>query len=68
MKSNVQRRALAPIVIGLLGMGAYQIILHLEHPLVMENDLLHGIWFGICFGLEVTGIYHLSKNKNGSAA
>jgi hypothetical protein len=68
MKSNAQLRALAPIVIGLLGMGGYQVILHLKHPIMMENDLFHGIWFGACFGLEITGLYLHFKNKSGSTA
>jgi hypothetical protein len=67
MKSNTKQRALVPIVIGLLGMAAYPMILRLGHPAMMENDFFHGLWFGICVGLELLGVYRLSKNKTGPA-
>ena len=63
MKSNAQFREFAPIVIGLLGMGAYQMVLHVSHPVMIESDLVHGMWFGICLGLELIGLYFLFKNK-----
>lgn len=68
MKSNIQLRAFALIVIGLLGMGAYQMIRHVSHPIMLELDFAHGLWFGTCIGLELTGLYLLFKNKSGSAA
>jgi hypothetical protein len=63
MKANTRRRALAQVAIGLIGMGAYQMLLHLGRPVVIENDFLHGIWFGVCLGLEITGLYLLFKTK-----
>lgn len=63
MKSNAQLREFALIVIGLLGMGAYQVAFHVPHPVMIEGDLLHGLWFGICLGLELTGLYFLAKNR-----
>lgn len=63
MRSNAKLRALAHIVIGLIGIAAYQIIVHFKHPVIMDNDLFHGMWFGICFGLEITGLYLLSKTN-----
>lgn len=68
MNTNARLRAFTPIVIGLLGMGGYQIMLHLQHPIIMEKDLFRGMWYGVCLGLEITGIYLLSKNKSESAA
>jgi hypothetical protein len=67
MSSNAKLRAIAPIVIGLIGMAAYQIIFRLNHPAIMETDLFRGLWFGICIGLEIVGVYLLAKNKRGSA-
>jgi hypothetical protein len=67
MRNNAQRHALIPIAIGLIGMASYQIIVRLSHPAIMEKDLFHGLWFGICLGLEIVGVYQLSKNKRGSA-
>jgi hypothetical protein len=68
MKSTPRFRALAQIVIGLIGLGVYQMLLHFKHPVVIENDFLHGLWFGVCLGLELTGLYLLFKSKSGSAA
>lgn len=63
MKNSSAFRELLPIAIGLLGMGAYQIALRLPHPGMLESDLVHGLWFGICLGLELTGLYFLVKNR-----
>lgn len=63
MKSSARFREFAPVVIGLLGMGAYQIVLHVAHPVMIESDLVHGMGFGICLGMELTGLYSLSKNR-----
>lgn len=67
MKNNSGLRALSPIVIGLFGMAAYPILMHLKHPVITENDFFHGIWFGVCLGLEIIGIHLLVKNKRGAA-
>jgi heme/copper-type cytochrome/quinol oxidase subunit 4 len=66
MKSNAQRRAIFFIVLGLLGMAAYQMILHLKHPLFMSNDFIHGLWFGVFVGLEIVGLSLLYKNRRGA--
>lgn len=63
MKNNTRIGAFALIFIGLLGMAGYQVFLHLPHPKAVETDFVHGIWFGICFGLEILGLYCLSRNK-----
>lgn len=68
MKRNTRISALAMIVIGLLGLAAYQVFLHMPHPKNIETDFVHGIWFGVCFGLEILGAYLLSKNRPGSPA
>jgi hypothetical protein len=67
MKNNPKQAALTLVVIGLLGMAAYPVILRFGHPAVMENDFFHGLWMGVCVGLELLGVYRLSKNKAGSA-
>lgn len=64
MSSNSRFRSFVPIAVGLIGMGAYQVISHTYHPPIMENDLFHGIWFGVCLGLEITGIYQFSRNRH----
>lgn len=30
---------------------------------MIESDLVHGLWFGICLGMELTGLYFLAKNR-----
>lgn len=66
MKSKTKFRAYAPIIIGLLGMSAYHILLRFKHPEMMERDVFAGVWFGVCIGLELTGVYFFFKNKNGT--
>lgn len=68
MKSHTRFRAVALIAIGLVGMAAYQMILHLAHPAMLEKDFLRGIWVGACIGLELTGLYLLARNRRGPAA
>ncbi len=63
MKSSSHPRELVPIVVGLAGMGAYQLALHIPHPALIEDDLVHGMWFGICLGIELVGLYFLLKNR-----
>jgi hypothetical protein len=66
MKSNAQRRAIFFIVIGLLGIGAYPMMLHLKHPLFIASDFIHGLWFGVFLGLELIGLSLLYKNRRGA--
>jgi hypothetical protein len=66
MKSKLQRRAIFLIVIGLLGMGAYQMILHLNHPQLMASDFIHGLWSGVFLGLEIIGLSLLYKSRRGA--
>jgi hypothetical protein len=63
MKSSSQLREFAPIAIGLLGMGAYQVALRLPHPAMLESDPVHGVWIGVCLGLEFTGLFFLLKRR-----
>lgn len=63
MKSSSPPREFVPIVVALAGMGAYRMALHGPHPTVIERDLVHGIWFGICLGIELVGLYFLFKHR-----
>jgi hypothetical protein len=63
MKSSSKGREFVPIVVGLAGMGAYPVALHVPHPAMIEGDLVHGIWFGICLGIELIGLYFLLKQR-----
>lgn len=56
------------IAIGLLGIAGYQIVLRLLHPPILSNDFVHGIWLGLCIGLECLGLLFLRKSKGGHAA
>ena len=69
MQSNFEHRTPhALVAIGLLGIISYQIIVRLAHPAFMENDLIHGIWFGVFLGIEILGLYLLRKSKCNRAA
>lgn len=48
------------------GMGAYQLSLHVPHPPMIESELVHGIWFGICLGMELIGLYFIVKSRKQS--
>ena len=56
------------VALGLLGIAAYQLALRLFHLEIMENDFIHGAWFGICLGLEILGLIILRKGKRNQAA
>lgn len=64
MKSSPRQRGMALIGIGLLGMGASQIISHVAHPGFMGTDFFHGLLLGTSIGLEVIGVYYVSQRKN----
>ena len=51
------------VAIGLLGMAGYEIILRLLHPSFLANDLTQGLWFGVCIGLEIFGLFVLRRDK-----
>jgi hypothetical protein len=63
VKNHAHLRALVLIAIGLIGMAGYQVLLHLKHPLFMGSDFVHGLWFGVFLGVELIGLYLLSKNR-----
>ena len=56
---------MAFIGIGSLGMGASQIILHLEHPGCMGNDFFHGLLLGAAIALELIGIQIIFNEEIG---
>ncbi|MDL2353720.1 MAG: hypothetical protein QFF03_00520 [Pseudomonadota bacterium] len=56
---------MALLVIGLLGIGAYPLVVRAPHPALMDSDLFHGLWLGVCLGLELTGVYMLRKRRRG---
>ena len=63
MKNLPQLRARLLVFGGLLGMSTYQIMLHVRHPALIDNALVHGLWLGACFGLELLGLYLLAKQS-----
>lgn len=62
-KKYTKLPAMALVVCGLLAMSAYQIMLHVPHPAMFDNDLVHGLWLGVSFGLELLGLYLLAKQN-----
>ena len=51
------------IAAGLLGIAGYEVILRSFHPRVLGHDFAHGLWFGICFGLEILGLVLLRRAR-----
>ncbi|GGC65767.1 hypothetical protein GCM10011396_10980 [Undibacterium terreum] len=63
MRSDIRKTALGVMSTGLIGLCAYQIILRVNHPAALDSDLVHGIWVGVCLGLELIGVALLKKSK-----
>lgn len=62
----MQKSRARPIVlvsIGLLGMSLYWVVLRVAHPAILSNDFVRGLWFGLCLGLEILGVYRLGKES-----
>lgn len=51
------------VAVGLLGLSAYAVILRLPHPALLSNDLIRGIWYGFCIGLEILGLILLRRAR-----
>lgn len=62
-KKHTKLPGIALVVCGLLSMSAYQIMLHVQHPAMFDNDLVHGLWLGASFGLELLGLYLLARQN-----
>ena len=62
-KKYTKLPGIALVVCGLLAMSAYQIMLYVPHPAMFDNDLVHGLWLGVSFGLELLGLYLLAKQN-----
>lgn len=56
-------KSLVLISSGLFGIGGHEVILRLFHSRFMGNDIAHGLWFGICLGLEIVGLVLLLRSK-----
>jgi TRAP-type C4-dicarboxylate transport system permease small subunit len=55
------------VAIGLLGIAGYSIVARLWHPAILSDDLVRGLWYGICLGLEILGVVRLRKRGARSA-
>lgn len=62
-KKHTKLAGIALVFCGLLALSAYQIMLHVQHPAMFDNDLVHGLWLGASFGLELLGLYLLAKQS-----
>jgi len=56
------------IAAGLLGMGLYYVAMRLPHPGFMVTDMFQGLWYGICLGLELLGLYSFRRPSPCKAA
>lgn len=51
------------VAIGLLGVVGYQWALHRFPSSLLADDWIHGLWFGICIGVELLGVYLVDRSK-----
>ena len=51
------------VAIGLLGIAGYEMALRLLHLSFLANDFIHGLWLGVCIGLEILGLFVLGRAK-----
>lgn len=63
MKSNRQRRSYVLVAIGLLGISLYAAAVRVWHPDFLSSDIIRGVWYGICIGPEIIGVYLLRESK-----
>jgi hypothetical protein len=51
------------VAIGLFGISGYELALRLFHPSFLANDFAHGLWLGVCIGLEIHGLLVIRRAK-----
>jgi hypothetical protein len=61
MLSNMNGYVL--VAIGLLGIAGYEMTLRLFHLSFLANDFTHGLWLGVCIGLEILGLFVVGRTK-----
>jgi hypothetical protein len=64
-------RRLNPYVlvsVGLLGMTLYALAMRFGHPDILSNDFVRGVWYGLCLGVQLLGLYRLRNSGTGHAA
>ncbi len=49
---------------GLFGIALYFLTSYFSLPVTLNNDLLRGVWFGVCIGLEICGLILLGKSRH----
>jgi hypothetical protein len=59
---NRQPRPYVLVAAGLLGIGLYAVAIRFWHPAILSNDLVQGVWYGLCVGVEILGLYLLRKS------
>jgi hypothetical protein len=64
---NVSRRPFAPIATGLFGLAFYMVATRPGLPTALHGDAVHGMWVGMCLGLEVMGLVLLRKTRREQA-
>ncbi|AHG92839.1 hypothetical protein J421_5304 (plasmid) [Gemmatirosa kalamazoonensis] len=62
----VQPRPRLPFALlagGLLGAALYPVAARAGLPAALAGDAAHGVWLGVCLGLEVLGLVTLRKAR-----
>ena len=59
-----RRNSLLLIIMGLVGIGFYAIVARFTDVSIISNAIFQGVWYGTCIGLELVGVYFLSKQNS----
>jgi hypothetical protein len=63
MNETWDKRPYQLIAAGVLGIAAYAVAMRLFHPGWMASDLIHGLWYGVCLGIEILGLVMIRKQR-----
>ena len=64
------QRTLNPFILvalGLFGMSTASLLPHLAQSSLVLNDVVRGVWYGLCIGLEMVGLILLHKTRRAIA-
>lgn len=64
MSLKNKNRAIILVALGLLGMALNVIVIRYTTSSLLSNDVVIGLWFGVCIGLQVLGLYFMVKSKS----
>lgn len=64
MRNGHKSRSLGLVAAGLFGMALYNIAVLVGGPALLARDSVHGMWIGLCIGLELVGLMALARSRS----